>query len=176
MKTGKLLTKWLAVLCAAMLMISLFAIPVFADETTTAAETTSSPEDTTAAEEESSTAQEETTTAEGESTTAAGSSNNTTTNTPADNTALIVWIIVGAVVLIVAVVLCIKFREKIVKGLRVYKSEFKKVSWLSWEQTRKSTFVVVVVLLVFAAIICVLDIALFKGFDLILDGFKGLFK
>ena len=169
MKTGKLLTKWLAVLCAAMLMISLFAIPVFAEDTTVADTTESTVESTT-----ESTAESESKTEE--STTGAGSSNSTSKNEPADNTALIVWIIVGAVVLIVAVVLCIKFREKIVKGLRVYKSEFKKVSWLSWEQTRKSTFVVVVVLLAFAAVICILDIALFKGFDVLIGWLKGLFQ
>ena len=172
MKTGKLLTKWLVVLCAAMLMISLFATPVFADETT--ADTTAASTETTTAADDTTTTTEETTTAKEETTTASGSSDSAK-NEPADNTALIVWIIVGAVVIIVAAVLGIKFREKIVKGLRVYKSEFKKVSWLSWEQTRKSTFVVVVVLIAFAAVICVLDIALFKGFDLILNWFKGLF-
>ena len=74
----------------------------------------------------------------------------TTTTTGNDNTALIVWIIVGGVLVVAGVVLGIKYRENIVKALRVYKSEFKKVSWLSWEQTRKSTLVVVVILVVVA--------------------------
>ena len=168
MKTGKLLTKWLAVLCAAMLMISLFAIPVFAEDTTVADTTESTVESTT-----ESTAESESKTEE--STTGAGSSNSTSKNEPADNTALIVWIIVGAVVLIVAVVLCIKFREKIVKGLRVYKSEFKKVSWLSWKDTKKSSLVVLGVLIACAVVICVLDLGLSKGLLAMIQALRGLF-
>ena len=174
MKTGKLLTKWLAVLCAAMLMISLFAIPVFADETTTADTTTESAEETTTVAEDETTSEksDETTTTSG----SGSGSGSSTEKAPEDNTALIVWIIVGAIILIVVVVLCIKFREKIAKGLRVYKSEFKKVSWLSWEQTRKSTLVVVVILVVFALVIGLLDMGLFEGYHLILDGFTALFN
>ncbi len=70
---------------------------------------------------------------------------------------------IGVAALIAAVVLCIKFREKIGKFLRTYKSETKKISWLSWEQTRKSTWVVLVVLLICAAVICLLDFGLGHG-------------
>lgn len=79
------------------------------------------------------------------------------------STGAIVGIIVGAVVLVVAVVLCIKFREKIKKFLRVYKSEAKKIVWLPWDQTRKSTLVVILVLVICAAVICLLDFALGQG-------------
>ena len=75
----------------------------------------------------------------------------------------IVGIAVGALALVAAVVLCIKFREKIGKFLRTYKSEAKKISWLSWEQTRKSTWVVLLVLFICAAVICLLDFALGHG-------------
>ena len=129
MKAGKLLNKWGAALLATLLMISLFAVPVFADDATQSAGL---------------------------------------------DTATIVWIIVGAVLLVVAVILVIKFREKIAKGLRVYKSEFKKVSWLSWEQTGKSTLIVLVVLVACAAAICLMDLALGEGIKwLILRAFKG---
>ncbi len=132
MKAGKLLNKWGAALLATLLMISLFAVPVFADDGHNHEE-------------------------------AAGL-----------DTATIVWIIVGAVLLVVAVVLGIKFREKIAKGLRVYKSEFKKVSWLSWEQTRKSTLIVLIVLIVCAVVICLMDLALGEAIKwLILRAFKG---
>ncbi|MBQ7347148.1 MAG: preprotein translocase subunit SecE [Clostridia bacterium] len=121
MKTGTLLKKWVAVLCAALLTISLFAIPAFA----------------------------------------------TTPEEDADafklSTGAIVGIIIGVVVLAVAVVLCIKFREKIKKFLRVYKSEVKKIVWLPWDQTRKSTWVVLVVLFICAAVICLLDFGLGHG-------------
>ena len=126
------MNKWGAALLATLLMISLFAVPVFADD----------------------------------------AHNH---DKPAGlDTATIVWIIVGAVLLVVAVILAIKFRENIVKGLRVYKSEFKKVSWLSWEQTRKSTLVVLVVLIVCAVAICLMDLALGEAIKwLILRAFKG---
>ena len=125
----KVLSKWGVALLATLLMISLFAVPVFADDATQPAGL---------------------------------------------DTATIVWIIVGAVLLVVAGVLVIKFREKILKGLRVYKSEFKKVSWLSWEQTRKSTLIVLVVLVAFAVAICVMDLALGEAIKwLILRAFKG---
>ena len=75
----------------------------------------------------------------------------------------IIGIIIGAVILAVAVVLCIKFREKIGKFLRVYKSECNKIVWLPWDQTKKSSFVVIVVLIVCALAICLLDFALSKG-------------
>ena len=79
-------------------------------------------------------------------------------------TGAIVGIIIAAVVVVAAVILGIKFREKIKKFLRVYKSESKKIVWLPWDQTKKSTLVVCVVLVVCAAVICLLDVGLSKGF------------
>ena len=80
------------------------------------------------------------------------------------STGTIVTIIVSAVIVLAAVVLCIVFREKVKKFLRVYRSEAKKIVWLPWNQTKKSTLVVVVVLVVCAAVICLLDAGLNKGF------------
>ena len=82
-------------------------------------------------------------------------------------TGQIVGIIIAAVVVIVAVVLCIKFREKLSKFFRVYKSEVKKIVWLPWNQTLKSSYVVTIMLIVCAAAICLLDVCLsnlFKAF------------
>ncbi len=135
-KTGTLLTRWLAAVCSIIMMISLFAVPAFADD--------------------------------------ANTNNSTTANQGLDITAII-WIVVGGILVIAAVVLGIKFRSNIAKGLRVYKSEFKKVSWLSWEQTRKSSLVVLVVLFVFAVVICLLDAGLFTGLKaLVLNAFQFL--
>lgn len=75
-----------------------------------------------------------------------------------------IGLIVAGAILLVAVVLCIIFREKLKKWLRVYKSEVKKIVWLPWPQTRKSTLVVLVVLIVCALVICLLDLGLNKGF------------
>ena len=80
------------------------------------------------------------------------------------STNAIIWIVVGGVVLVAAVVLCIIFREKVGKFFRVYKSEIKKVVWLPWDQTKKSTLVVLVILIICAAAICLVDLGLSKGF------------
>ena len=122
MKTGNLFKKWTAVLCAVLMMISLFAIPVFADEAAPA------------------------------------------TDNKGLSTGTIVGLIVAAVLLVVAIVLCIVFREKIGKFFRVYKSEIKKIVWLPWSQTKKSTLVVLVVLIICAIAICLIDLGLSKGF------------
>lgn len=179
MKTGKLLTKWTAVLCAALLMISLFAIPAFADTTSASDTTDETASETTVDTAADTTDNTETTKKDETETTGTGNKTDSEENKGSDNAGLsvsaIIWIVVGAVIVIAAVILGIKYREKIAKGLRVYKSEFKKVSWLSGEQTRKSTLVVVVVLVIFSAVICLLDIAIFQGFDLLLDAFKSWF-
>ncbi len=119
MKKGTL-KKWMTVLVTALLSISLFAIPAFAEEADAAKKGLT--------------------------------------------TGAIVGIIIAAVVVVAAVVLGIKFREKIKKFLRVYKSESKKIVWLPWDQTKKSTLVVCVVLVICAAVICLLDVGLSKGF------------
>ena len=79
------------------------------------------------------------------------------------STGAIVAICIAAAVVIAAVVLCIKFREKLAKFFRVYKSEVKKIVWLPWDQTKKNTWVVLVVLFVCAAVICLLDFGLGHG-------------
>lgn len=78
-------------------------------------------------------------------------------------TSTIVWLIVAAVLVIAAVVLCIRFREKLKKLFKVYKSEIKKIVWLPWNQTKKSTLVVLIALIVCAAVICLLDLGLSEG-------------
>ena len=86
-------------------------------------------------------------------------------------TGQIIGLVIAAVVLVVAVILCIRFRENIKKFLRVYKSELKKVVWLPWNQTRKSTLVVLVVMAVFAVAIGLLDWGLSEGFMAFVDLF-----
>ena len=80
-----------------------------------------------------------------------------------------VWLIVGVVALIAAVVLCIVFRKKLAKLLRVYKSEAKKIVWFPWAQTKKSTILVWVVLIVSALVICLLDLGIGRGLVAILN-------
>ena len=133
-----LFNRTLALICAVLMMISLFALPAFAHEG----------EDHD---------HEEEVVEEGLS------------------TAAIVWIVIGGVLVVAGVVLGIKYREKIAKGLRVYKSEFKKVSWLSWKDTRKSSLVVLGVLVACALVICLLDLGLYKGLLALIQALRGLF-
>ena len=88
------------------------------------------------------------------------------------STGTIVAIIVGGVLVVAAVVLCIVFREKLGKFFKVLKSESKKIVWLSWAQTLKSSWVVGVILVICAAVICLLDIGLSKGFTAFIDLFR----
>lgn len=80
-----------------------------------------------------------------------------------------VWLIVGVVALIATVVLCIVFRKKLAKLLRVYKSEVKKIVWFPWAQTKKSTLLVWVILIISALVICLLDLGLGRGLVAILN-------
>ena len=88
------------------------------------------------------------------------------------NPGTLIAIIVAAVGLVAAIGLCFKFREKLGKFFRVYKSEAKKVVWLPWNQTWKSSYVVAIVLVVCAVVICVLDYLLMNGFDAFVKLFK----
>lgn len=135
-----LFNRTLALICAVLMMISLFALPAFAHEG-----------------EDHDHDHEEEVVEEGLS------------------TAAIVWIVIGGVLVVAGVVLGIKYREKIAKGLRVYKSEFKKVSWLSWKDTRKSSLVVLGVLVACALVICLLDLGLYKGLLALIQALRSLF-
>ena len=65
----------------------------------------------------------------------------------------IVALVIGAVLLAIAVVLCIRFREKIKKFLRVYKSELKKVVWPSTQTLTNNTAITLFVTILAAVIL-----------------------
>ena len=69
----------------------------------------------------------------------------------------LVSIIILAVLAIVGLIYCLKNREKTAKFLRGLKSEFKKISWSSWKDVRKNTFVVLVVVIALALVVAGLD-------------------
>ena len=161
MKTGTLLRKWSAALIAVVLMISLFAMPAFAEEATSGEQSTEGvTEATTEGATEGST----------EASTGTGSSDK-----KEDDGKLgvggIIGICIGAAIVVALVILGVKFRVEIAKYLRVLKSESKKIVWFPWDQTKKNTIVVLIVLIACAAAICLLDFALNKGFL----AFIGLF-
>ena len=57
----------------------------------------------------------------------------------------------------------VKFSERIKASFRSLKSEVKKIVWSPWNQVRKNTLVVVVVIVASAAVIGVLDYAFSQG-------------
>jgi preprotein translocase SecE subunit len=156
MKTGTLLRKWSAALIAVVLMISLFAMPAFAHE--------GHEHGTTGGEQSTETTTETTT-----------ESSTGSTSDKKDDGKLgvggIIGICIAGAIVVVAVIFGVKYRANIAKYLRVLKSESKKIVWFPWDQTKKNTFVVLIVLIACAAAICLLDFALNKGFL----AFIGLF-
>jgi preprotein translocase SecE subunit len=75
-------------------------------------------------------------------------------------------IVLGVLVAILAAVLVVllKNREKTASVIREYESEAKRITWLSWKDTKKSSIVVIIGLVVCATIICFLDLGLSNGF------------
>ena len=129
MKT--MMNRILALVCVVLMMVSLFALPAFAD----------------------------------------GDGHDET----AEKLILILpWAVVGGIIVIAVAVLLIKCPEKIAKALRVYKSEFKKVSWLSWKETKKSSLVVLGMLAACALVICLLDLGLYEGIIALINKLSSL--
>ena len=57
----------------------------------------------------------------------------------------------------------VPFGQRISHFFRGYKSELKKIVWSPWKQVRKNSVVVFAVVVVCAAIICVLDFLISRG-------------
>ena len=138
MNMKNLLTRALALICVVLMMISLFALPAFADEH------------------------------EGHDHATEAVTNNNLVK-------VIPWIVLGGIVVVGVAVLLIKCPEKIKKSLLVYKSEFKKVSWLSWKETKKSSLIVLGMLAACALVICLLDLGLYEGLIALIKKLAGLF-
>ena len=75
----------------------------------------------------------------------------------------LVLLIIFIVVVIAVVIFCIIKREKVGKFFRGLKSEFKKIVWSPWNQVRKNTIVVIVVVVALAAVIGLLDFLFGQG-------------
>ena len=140
----------IALILSVILMLSFFTVGVFAEtETETVVETEA--EETTEAVTEK---EEQTTTAH----------DHDHDHEEEDNTTeLIINLVIGGVILVIAVVLIIKFREKLAKFLRSVKSELGKIVWASKEQTKKNFLVVIVIVALIALLIFILDFAFSKG-------------
>lgn len=161
MKTSKIL----AVILAAMLMLTLLTANVFADEVTgeAAAETTAEvagdateapAEETEAPTEDEHNHDEE------------------TEEDEHDHEINWVDIIVSASIIVlaaVAFVICYfaipSFQEKVKKFFSDYKSELKKVTWSSKEDVRRNTLTVIVVIVVLVIVIALLDVIFSSGIE-----------
>ena len=76
-----------------------------------------------------------------------------------------------AAILIAVVVLGLKKITKVKSVVREYESEVKRITWFPWKDTKKSTVVVLIAVVVCSAVICLLDLGLAKG----IIAFIGLF-
>ncbi len=70
---------------------------------------------------------------------------------------------VMAAILIAVVVLGIKYREKVKSTVGKYESEVKRITWFPWKDTKKSTVVVLIAVVICATVICLLDAGLSWG-------------
>ena len=159
MMTNKLFKSLVALFIVALLSVSLFTVGVFADEpaaeaTDASAEVTEAPADDTAA------PTEDKSEAEGDA-----SEEVPTTGEEEEGLGLGFWISLGifGALIIAGVILAIIKREAVGKWWKSYKSELKKIVWYPWNDVRKGTIVVVVVVVGLAAVIGLLDFAFFKG-------------
>ena len=159
MKTSKIL----AVILAAMLMLTLLTANVFADEVTgESAETTAevAGDVTEAPAEETTAPAEDDHDHEGE------------TEDEHDHTINWVDIIVSASIIVLgaaAFVICYfaipSFQAKVKKFISDYKSELKKVTWSSKEDVRRNTITVIVVIVALVVVIAILDIIFSGGIE-----------
>ena len=74
-------------------------------------------------------------------------------------------IVLGIMIALLVAVIVFLFKKADVANAKVreYESEIKRITWLSWKDTKKSTVVVLIGLAVCAALICVLDLLLAEG-------------
>ena len=75
----------------------------------------------------------------------------------------LVLLIIFAVVVVIVAIVCIVKREKVGKYFRGIKSEFKKIVWSPWNQVRKNSIVVIVVVIALAVVIGLLDFLFGQG-------------
>jgi preprotein translocase subunit SecE len=148
MKANKIMVSFFAVMLTVALMFSLCTVSVFAESSTEAPASSSAP-----AASESGTA----------ASTPAASTTTGTEEEGKDIVGTIVSLSILGVILIVVVLYCIIKREKVGKFFRSLKSEVKKVVWLPWDQVRKNTIVVIIVVIAVSVVIGVLDFAFSQG-------------
>lgn len=156
--------KILAALLALAVLLSFSSVIAFADEAEDSAVSTDAVSDESKGEESS----EETskneasaeTKADDESKKDTTTSTSTTTKKDDDHFLLYTGLITLGIIVVIAicvVVWILKDKERALKTWRSFKSEFKKIVWAEKHETLKKTIIVVVALVVFGAVIGLLD-------------------
>ena len=75
---------------------------------------------------------------------------------------------IAAAAVLIAVVLCIIKRKKLVEALRSYRSEMKKITWYSWKNVVRGTVFVLIGVLAIAVVVGLLDFVFFQLQDLLI--------
>jgi preprotein translocase subunit SecE len=148
----------IALLLSLVLVVSLFTVGIFADE----AKDTDDAESTTVAEKEETTEKKEETSKKNDAEKKEEETTESAAVKKVKDSLIINGIIIGVIVLI-GVVLIIRFRKKLGGFLSSVKSEFKRITWSSKENTRKSFLVVIVVAIAVALMLWLIDIAFNTG-------------
>ena len=151
MKANKILVSLLTLVLTLALMFSLFSVSVFAEDASSSTNDSSS------------------------STTTDDHDHDHDHDDEKEETNIVETIIslsIVGVVLIAVAVYCIVKREKVGKFFRALKSEMKKIVWFSWKDTRKSSIVVIVAVVLIAIVIGVLDYAFNNGIKLLYNLFN----
>ena len=150
MKANKILVSLLTLVLTLALMFSLFSVSVFAEDASSSTNDSSSSTTTDDHDHDHDDDEKE-------------ESNIVET---------IISLSIVGVVLIAVAVYCIVKREKVGKFFRALKSEMKKIVWFSWKDTRKSSIVVIVAVVLISIVIGVLDFAFNNGIKLLYDLFN----
>ena len=144
-------SKKLAVLAA---LLSLMAVPAFADDTTVTTDAVTTEAATGENTEAATTADSKADESKKEETTTSAAEAEAAKQTKIRS---IINLSVGGVLLIVLIVLAIKFRAKIPGWFKSLKSECGKVTWCPKDKLKKNVLVVVVIIIAIAVVIGVLD-------------------
>lgn len=158
--------KILAALLALAVLLSFSSVIAFADEAEDSAVSTDAVSDESKGEESSEETSKNEASAEtkaddeSKKDTTTSTSTSTTTKKDDDHFLLYTGLITLGIIVVIAicvVVWILKDKERALKTWRSFKSEFKKIVWAEKHETLKKTIIVVVALVVFGAVIGLLD-------------------
>ena len=162
----------IALLLSVVLVVSLFTVGISATEVaSTNEEVTTTVENDSVASEAASEKETEKETETSAPTTGTEEDAAAAEAIKAKKTTLIINACIIAAIIVIGVVLCFKFRKKLGEFLRSVKSEFKKITWTSKEQTLRGFIVVLVIAVIFAVVLTLMDLA----FNTSISSLRNLF-